>query len=67
VAAAPVEVVRPLHGRSARARARHRGESGGDSGPDESEAGFGGRGRTRELGFGGVDNHEERRMVGCDG
>jgi hypothetical protein len=50
VAAAPVEVVRPLHRRSA--RARHHGESGGDSGPDESEANFGGRRRNRELGFG---------------
>jgi hypothetical protein len=50
VAATPVEVVRPLHHCSA--RTRHRGESGGDSGPDGSEAGFGGRRRNRELGFG---------------
>jgi hypothetical protein len=50
VAATLVEFVRPLHHRSA--RAHHRGESGGDSGPDESEAGFRGRRRNRELGFG---------------
>jgi hypothetical protein len=50
VAAALVEVVRPFHHRSA--CARHRGESGGDSGLDESEAGFGGRRRNHELGFG---------------
>jgi hypothetical protein len=49
VAAAPVEVVRPLHHRSA--RARHRGESSGDSGPDESELERGGERDRDERGW----------------